>query len=325
MEAASQQHPEIDAELRTFAETEPDADLRLGLKAIRAADPAAAIGAYRRFAERCAKLPDSWQQTVRHGPLEGHPIWHIANPYFAIWSTATEDQDPQGNWRDNKTFNVERDTPDVLASYEAWLESDIPARAPLLNLLSRLELDTTRVLDIGCGFGEWLRFLAEKGGIPIQNLNGVDFHRGRVAETQRQLIEAAVHGGRCNGDPAAIVKNNIRQQDSLQLRPGENLSIRDVDVITLFVVTGCFNDDELDRLVGGIAAFSPKYIFTTTVTSRWKMWHGRLNEADFFARHGFRETERHWLPEKPSLNPLSALALPRRYWANLSVRIYQPS
>ena len=87
----------------------------------------------------------------------------------------------------------------------------------------------------------------------------------------------------------------------------------------------CFADNQLERLIARLAAFHPRYIFTTTVTSQWKLWHGRLNEGAFFERHGYIETRRHWLPEWPGGDTLRDLALPKRYWVNLSVRLYEPA
>jgi SAM-dependent methyltransferase len=322
--ASAIKHPETLQALRDVLADLTDSDLRGGVTALIEGDVISTLECYGRFAARADAIPEPLCRLVENGAQAGHPLWHVANPYFALWSDITRVVDAQNQWQKNRAVAAATDPEAKVAGYQDWLASDVPARAHLLDLVARLGPRSTRFLDVGCGFGEWLRFLAEQGGVPIENLHGVDLHPGRVEATRRQLVEAAMLGAPCHGDPAAIAGRRIRHQDLLQFQPGANPDFHGVDVITLFVVTGCFDDGQLDQLLERLAALSPRYIFTTTVTSQWQMWRGRLNEGEFFARHGFQETERHWLPERLSLDPLSALVLPRRYWTNLSVRLYQP-
>jgi len=192
-------------------------------------------------------------------------------------------------------------------------------------LVQKFDPTSVRILDVGCGFGEWLRFLAEHAKVPVDNLYGLDFQKSRVQATREMLIDAGTKGAIFSRDANSVLARNILQRDLSQASTTMDTEFRGLDIVTLFVVTGCFDDIQLDRLIARIADLSPRYIFVTTVTRRWRLWNGRPDEEVFFERRGFKETQRHWLPETAPSDRAAAMLLPRRYWTNLSARLYEPA
>lgn len=68
----------------------------------------------------------------------------------------------------------------------------------LCDALNHLSLDLTdlKVLDVGCGYGYWLRHFVELGANPA-NLTGIDLsaHRIQVAKQKNPAITWQLHGG----------------------------------------------------------------------------------------------------------------------------------
>lgn len=309
--------------LTTVAARIPASPLRDGLRFLAAGDTAEAIDAYRRFVDSGAPLPEALRELVPAGTFQGHPYWHLANPYFLVWSSGTIPGDSQEAWRTDRAVIRGLDPETTLRGYRDWLARDVPARAHFEDLVSSLDRRSVRVLDVGCGNGEWLRYLAEEVGVPLDNLMGMDLHESRVVATRAQLLEAARSGAHHMGAPDDIVRRNVQRQNLLELDRETCPGFENIDVLALFVVTGCFDDSQLNEVLGRLARFGPRFIFTTTVTRRWDMWHGRQDEEMFFQRHGYREVARHLLAEPLTDDAFATLLLPRRYWTNLSARIYQ--
>jgi hypothetical protein len=53
-------------------------------------------------------------------------------------------------------------------------------------------------MDLGCGTGRWLRFMAEHCSVPISDLHGVELHENRAACARQALMEIA--------DKEAVIK-----------------------------------------------------------------------------------------------------------------------
>lgn len=299
-------------------------NLRDGIRALLDGEMTTAMTSFARFAESGARLPESLRAVVPDGPDKGHPLWHVANPFFRIWAESATDEDAQENWRSNPVL-ANQPTGTAAERYAQWLTTPLEAREHLLDLVREIGGPSIRALDLGCGFGEWLRFLSDRADVPIDNLFGVDYHQSRVLATREMLADAATSGAKVAGDADDILTRNIQRRD-LSREPGwADTGFQDIDLITMFVVTGVFEDDQLERVLAGLADLSPRYLLVTTVGRRWRLWHGRENEPEFFARNGFREVARHWLPEIAPPDPGMALMIPKRYWTNTSLHIYRAS
>jgi len=293
-----------------------------GIRALLDGDIHAAATHYAASGATGDELPAPLMERLVSGVHTGHPIWHVANPYFHIWSAGPGDVASQDQWRTDRAVARGIPVEEKLETFADWLASDQPARPYLRTLVERVGVDVARVFDAGCGYGEWLRYLAEVAGVRVRNLMGVDFHDSRV-DAARGMLSAATLS---EGDPRAadeIVRSNVRQADLLTFDAEMFRQGGDIDIVTLFVVTGCFDDDQLDEVLRRLAQLRPGYFFTTTVTSRWNLWNGRSNEGAYFERQGYHEIERHWIASGPKSETEASLLLPLRYWTNPSVRIYE--
>jgi len=109
---ASVDRGETDAALRDRLDDITDRDLHGGLEALLSSDLPRAAAGFGRFAASGSGLPVSLSQLIPDGPDQGHPVWHVANPYFRIWAEATTDEDTQVNWQTNPVLaNVLSGTP----------------------------------------------------------------------------------------------------------------------------------------------------------------------------------------------------------------------
>jgi len=308
--------------LRGVLEKIENQNLRTGLQAMLDHDVSGAVTRFGEFSKSGAGLPECLRDVVPDGPDAGHPLWHVANPFFRIWAESSSDDNAQENWRSNPVLG-DQPTDSAADRYAQWLSAPKDARDFLSELVREIGGPDIKALDLGCGFGEWLRFLAENEGVAIDNLFGVDYHQSRVEATRDTLVDAMENGARCLGDRSSILARNFHQRDLAQEPSWKTTPIRDVDLVTMFVVTGVFEDEQLERVLEGLAALAPRYILVTTVTRRWRLWHGRRDEPAYFERNGFREIRSHWLPEVLPPVPAIALLAPRRYWTNTSLHVYR--
>jgi ubiquinone/menaquinone biosynthesis C-methylase UbiE len=88
---------------------------------------------------------------------------------------------------------------DAAMPYDDWKKNIYHPRHPLgrlfqehnrnllVKVLTRLDidLDDMRALDVGCGYGHWLRNLADLGADPVQ-LTGIDLSRERIEIAHKQ-------------------------------------------------------------------------------------------------------------------------------------------
>jgi hypothetical protein len=141
---------------------------------------------------------------------------------------------------------------------------------------------------------------------------------------REMLAAAAANGAACGAELDAVLTRNVQRRDLSKAESWNETGIAEIDLVTMFVVTGVFEDKQLDRVLARVRELAPRYLFVTTVSRRWRLWYGRPNEHEFFERAGFREIRRHWMPEIMPKDSGVALLLPKRYWTNPSARIYRP-
>jgi SAM-dependent methyltransferase len=307
-----------------LGETQSDTTVRDAFQMLAAGEPAGVYEALQTVLHAPSSLPESLSRIVEGGPDAGHPYWHVVNPFFVLWRHARE---PRFGTVQNRWVDVEKSAggpnAETLEQYERW-QAPPAAASAFLQFLDIVADDDPTILDIGCGRGFWLRFAAERGGVPIDRLKGIDIHLSRVNSARALLVDAVERGAHCSGDLAATTKRNIFVHSALDLNDVDAIRrVGKVDIVTMFVATGCFDDSQLKRLLNGVSNLAPKYIFTTTVSRRWSMWHGRDNEVELFAHFGYHQIHHTWVPDHLALTARHLLVAPRKYWTNLAVRIYR--
>jgi SAM-dependent methyltransferase len=286
----------------------------------RDGDLEASIHHLSRAIENAERLPSEFHRVVQSGDFAGHPLWHLCNPFFIPWYRASsESGDVQKSWAENPSIAAAVDG-DILAAYRRW-RHDVPTTARLVReFVDKIGTDA-RYLDVGCGTGMWLRFLAEDLGISLDGLHGTDLHANRTDSTIRLLedwatasgIPCAAHGLEDRVFPCDV----LNPASALTDRLGEN-----IDAVTLFFVTGCFEDDTLERFLEGALANRPRYVFHATVADRWTLYRGRTNDEKYFEPLGYRLTDRKWAGDSIDSKSIEKILLPLKYWPNPRVDVF---
>lgn len=265
------------------------------------------------------------ERLLETGPDAGHPAWHVINPHFHLWCVADlEAANAQSRWR--QTEVVSKDTPlnDLRSEYSGWLseQNASTARHVLEGLISGFETPP-KILDLGCGKGFWLRYFAEHCGVPVERLRGLELHETRAANARQGLLDAKSGAPRSAMEKTAIARNVVAG-DLLDKNFLRDLARESVpDIATLFVVTGCFEDEQLAVLMEGLDALGAAKLVVTSVSKRWDFWHGRGDEDAYFERAGYRLAARHWDPEfLPTADRWQAIAA-RKYWIDRRVSVYE--
>ncbi|MDA1310191.1 MAG: class I SAM-dependent methyltransferase [Proteobacteria bacterium] len=301
-----------------------DAGLVRALDALDAGHPADAVRATMVFLNNPSRDHSELDRLVVEGPDAGHPIWHVINPYFHLWAAAAcEENASQSRWQNTEAIGKNWTWSEVEADYRGWcvgLEAEL-AR----EMIGHVTADGVRppkILDLGCGTGVWLRFLAEFCAVPVECLGGVELHEARAACARAGLLDF-LGPGVDQQSVAEVVAANVVAGDLLNLDV-EALKAKHapIDLVTMLVVSGCFNDGELTALLRSIAALSPRHLMTTSVTKRWDFWHGREDEDEYYARAGYRLTQRKWNPERLSDRQSWQAVAPLPYWTNRSISVF---
>jgi tetratricopeptide (TPR) repeat protein/SAM-dependent methyltransferase len=274
-----------------------------------------------RAIENTENLPAECHQVVQTGEFAGHPLWHLCNPFFIPWYRASSDSgDVQKSWADNPSIAAAGDD-DVLASYQRW-RHDVPTTAKLVRgFVDKIGADA-RYLDVGCGTGLWLRFLAEDLGVDLTRLHGTDLHANRTASAARLLGNWATTNDIASSPQG--IENRVfpcdvlRKTTALKDRLGAN-----IDAVMLFFVTGCFEDDALASFLEGALSNRPRYVFHATVADRWTLYRGRSDDEKFFTPLGYHLTERTWAGDAIHSNSIQKILLPLKYWPNPRVDIFE--
>jgi tetratricopeptide (TPR) repeat protein len=315
--------PETRGFLARIAAGAPATPFDHGIAALAGGDAALALRSYARAIEAGATLSVKYEQVLNSGPDTGHPAWHLMNPYFYLWIEA--DMAPgdrvQDLWQQMPIFATLRSSAELERYYADWLHAPNAARDALRRLIIDCDGGALRVIDLGCGYGQWLRFLAEACGVPVRNLFGCDFHPARVEAARLMLSRLPAASGR---EAPGIPARNLFQANLLDWDvEGFVAEHGPMDLATLFVVTGCFDDAELDRCLSRAASLGALYLVETSVSDTWDLWTGRVDSAVHFKRHGYRRIS-HILPGEPmpAASP-GAVVLPRKYWPAHHISIFE--
>ena len=301
-----------------------DSRLTGALEALDTGDSATSVRLVAAFLGDASADLGQLEQLVISGPDAGHPVWHVINPHFHLWATAAcEAHKSQSRWRESPLFAQGKPWSEIEPSYRRWVAGPEAAlaRREVTTIATELRA-APRVLDLGCGTGMLLRFFAEHCGVPVENLSGVELHEGRAACAREAL--SCLPAALADQDLAAAVAGNVTAGDLLNLDIAELKAKHGaMDLATLFVVSGCFDDDQFTTLLGSISELAPRYLMTTTVEKRWELWNGRDDEDAYYARAGYELLRRNWDPERLADTDIWQTIAPRKYWPNRSLSIYR--
>lgn len=264
---------------------------------------------------------DDFETVINDGPDAGHPIWHVVNPFYHLWQAAdAKPEEAQGKWSETgavtKDWNWKQERP----GYLEWVNSEelLGTRQVLQDVIRRFQAPP-RIIDLGCGTGRWLRFMAEHCSVPISALHGVELHETRTACARQALIELAA-----GAETIATINRNVRAGDLLVLDPDDiGTRYEHLDLVTLIGVTGCFDDARLRELATKISRLEPRFILTHGMIDQWDFWHGRKNEAGFFEAVGYEFVRGQWVPEIRSRTEARQLVGPRKYWVSSVTNVYE--
>lgn len=265
--------------------------------------------------------PAKYNQIIESGDFAGHPLWHLCNPYFPAWYRASsESRDVQANWADDPAIAGAGDE-DVHTTYRRWRQTGTPV-APLVRDFVDTVGTTARYLDVGCGIGLWLRFLVEEAGVSLAGLHGTDLHGNRTRAAIRLLARWASVNDQ-SLDPAGLANRVFpcdvfkNANDLRALLPGG------IDAVTLFFVTGCFEDEDLPAFLDGALATRPRHVLHATVADRWTLYRGRPDDERFFEPLGYRLVSRSWAGDPIGPETAERILLPAQYWSNPRVDIFE--
>jgi tetratricopeptide (TPR) repeat protein/SAM-dependent methyltransferase len=304
--------------------TAPDSALDGAARAILASDWRGAFSSNAAWTSGASQpLPAKYAVTVHDGPHRGHPLWHLLSPFYHAWIAARAEDSGravQQRWAVNThLFDSAAPVDDLLAAVTSIVE----AHRPFIEALAS-RAGGKRVIDIGCGRGEWLYILGRDLGVPIDGLLGCDLHEGRV-RSARELLSHLSHSRNLDADATnRALTRNLFAADLLAM-PAPELIERcgRVDLALLSRITSVFNDAQLDHVLGQIAALNPPVIAEVCPTERWSYSFGRLDLTPYFARHGYRAAVHGWLPETATAEALRHLALPRKYWVATRYYVFE--
>ncbi|MBM3600608.1 MAG: tetratricopeptide repeat protein [Alphaproteobacteria bacterium] len=271
-------------------------------------------------------VPDKYLRVLEHGPDAGHPGWHLANPFYYLWKcgATTPGQTAQELWQSNPVFNRARGVDDLAATYDGWLAAEVPARDVLRDFVARHDPRGLRILDLGCGDGSWLYFMATECGVPRQNLFGCDLHEARVEAARKLLNSATFSAAMSRAGDVPFRETNIFQADLLTWDADAFVRRHGtIDLVTMFSVAVCFDDRQLDRCLMRVAQLGTRHVLEVSALDTWDLQIGRPDLAANFRRQGYRPAVRNLVGEPLKPRCRDELFLPRKYWPAMQIGIYE--
>lgn len=310
--------------LAEIRDRSPRSPFDAGIDHLLAHRPADALRTYADHLKAGTLLPDKYAAVLGRGCDLAHPAWHLMNPYFYLWADGDMQQETaaQDAWRAPDVFDAGRPRSQLLEEYDAWRATPAPSRAELKRCIAELSPPAGSVIDIGCGIGHVLRLLATDCRIPVAKVFGCDLHPRRVEAARHFLTVAAEEQGFSSSDAAALAARNVFVCDALNWDVDEFVARHGaIDLVTLFVITGCFDDGQLDAFLARVARLGARRIFETSVVDRWELWVGRKDASAHFLKHGYRCVHR-LLPGEAMAGNERYLVLPRKYWPGHQISVY---
>ena len=305
---------------------QPASPYDAGIDGLVAGRPETAMQIYIQSILSDATPGAKYDSIIEEGPDRGHPIWHAMNPFFYIWANGRAEQPAavQTNWRTNPAVGVARRPSAKFELPQDWNVHGNLTRASLARFLASRKVGIFRVLDVGCGDGSWLAFMADHCGLPVGDLMGTDLHQTRADDARELMTVVAQKHGLSPNAARALAERAIFQSDALDWdTTAFAASCGPIDLITLFVITGCFDDSQLEAFLDRISRIGARWIFETNVIDTWDMWIGRQDTSPFYRRHGYQLIESCYLGEVLEKHFLPYLVLPQKYWAARQYNVYE--
>ena len=255
-------------------------------------------------------VPLEWMNgIIEKGDFAGHPRWHSRNPWFHLWMAASADTSQVAAfWQQNEAATQPRDLAYSQGLLKSFTETPNPGRDELAKLILEFIEDNgrpPRLLDIGCGVGNWLAWCVLYAGVGPEDCYGVDQLAGRIA------------GAQALGATVGIPVNNFGVM-GVELPEGLR-----PDIVILAAVTGCGDDAWLTDLVYRVGNTGARYVFETHAIDSTSNWIGRANSDAFFERAGYRPLRSKMCGDVLTKEGLSALVLPCKYFLSIRAAIYE--
>ncbi|MBM3600859.1 MAG: class I SAM-dependent methyltransferase [Alphaproteobacteria bacterium] len=316
--------------LGAIADATPHTPLDQAVAALLDGRPLDAFDQYAKWLDRAAgrdnqPLPEKYNATAPDGAFGGHPAWHLMSPFYHLWTAAQNPTDGAGvqtNWQAGIETLGAPLAPDRLIS---GLEDGIRFHQPLLDALApMLRRRPLRMIDVGCGRGDWLYVFARDFGVDLAGLFGCDLHPERVRTARNLLRHHARNVNISDEDFDRLTENNLFAADLLAT-DAEALTARcgRLDLAFLARITMMFSDAQLDRLIGVLSAAGIAQIVEFGPVDQWTYCYGRADLRPHFARHGYQPTADGWLTERLTGENARYLVLPRKYWVATRYYVFE--
>lgn len=244
------------------------------------------------------------------GPYAGHPKHHLGNAWFKLWHAATADTSKVGElWSQNEAMTQPRDLAYAQGLLKSFTETPNSGR----NELARLIRDfrsyhdrPPRLLDIGCGVGNWLAWCVQHCGIYPADCYGTDALPGRIIAAKDL------------GETVGIPRGNW-----MCVNGAANPWDMTPDIVILAATTGCFQDAQLDGFLSDVAASGAPHVFETHSIDSVGAWLGRPNSDAFFARVGYKPLRWKWMGAPLTVGEMPSMVTPQKYFMALRCCVYE--
>lgn len=227
---------------------------------------------------------------LTRGRFQGHARWHLLSPWFYRWRL----QRPPANervsdhWRSAPT--VWKDADALEAKYRASATTGPRTYEVVASMLTGFP--SAHVIDAGCGDGQWLRYLAERGW-PTDHLWGGELDPKRVDNARRQLAR---------WPRVTVFPIDLMDGTGWPQIPGPR-------VVTMLGVSPTFNDIEYRRVVERlVAALRPDAVIDVSLQGHIFENYGGRHVENFFRDWGYLPII-NWIPDR-----LAAPWRRRAYW-----------